>query len=55
MSAQDWEIAPAIRRETRQVGIRVPREKLTVDGEYAGIALRNLAENPDTCRIAWFA
>ena len=33
----------------------VPREKLTIDGEYAGIALRNPAENPDTCRIAWFA
>ena len=33
LSAQDWELAPAIRRETRQVGMPVPREKLTIDGE----------------------
>ena len=55
MSAQDWEIAPAIRRETRQAGMPVPKEKLTIDGEYEGITLRNPAEDPDTCRIAWFA
>ena len=55
MFAQDWEIAPAIRRETRQAGMPVPREKLTIDGGYAGITLRNPAEDPDTCRIAWFA
>ena len=33
LSAQDWEFAPAIRRETRQAGMPVPKEKLTIDGE----------------------
>ena len=33
LSARDWEIAPAIRRETRQVRMPVPKEKLTIDGE----------------------
>ena len=28
MSAQDWEIAPAIQRETREVWMPVPKDKL---------------------------
>ena len=30
MSAQDWEVAPAIQRERRQVGMPVSKEKLTI-------------------------
>ena len=54
MSAQDWEIAPAIRRETRQVWMPVPKDKLQVVGDYYGVKPRNPAENPDNFRVAWF-
>ena len=54
MSAQDWEIAPAIRRETRQVWLPVPKDKLQVVGDYYGVKPRLPAENPDNFRVAWF-
>ena len=54
MSAQDYEIAPAIRRETREVWMPVPKDKLTIVADYYGMKHLAPANDPDNFRIAYF-
>ena len=54
MSAQDYEIAPTIRRETREVWMPVPKDKLVVMADYYGMSVRNPADDPDKFRVAYF-
>ena len=54
MSAQDWEIAPGIRREAKEVWMPVPKDKLQVQNDQHGVKSRNPADDPDKFRVAWY-
>ena len=56
MSAQDWEIAPSIRRNCKEVWMPVAKDDLDVeDGSHRSGSGKHLApaNNPDNFRLAW--
>ena len=54
VSDQDWEIAPAIRRNCREVWMPVPKEDLEVADSPASTGERlEPANNPGNFRLAW--
>ena len=52
MSAQDWEIAPSIRRNCKEVWMPVADSDLSIEGDTA-VWAGKAASNPDNFRLAW--
>ena len=53
MSAQDWEIAPSIRRNCKEVWMPIKASELVYEGKGKGEGLLRPADNPDNFILAW--